>query len=77
MKLKMDAQQTGLCKTSCMTCETDIDLMASFVNTQLQPQSHLLLDMADMEEVMLHALSSPWNNTKSYVLGRTIRLEVP
>ena len=74
---RMDAQQTGLCKTSCMTCETDVDLMVSFANTYLQPQSHLLLDMAAMEEIMSHAVSSPWNNNKSYVLGRTIRQEVP
>lgn len=33
----MDAQQTGLCKTSCKTCEGDIDFMATFPNTQLQP----------------------------------------
>ena len=46
----MDAQQTGLCKTSCQTCEGDIDFMATFLNTQLQPQAQLLLDMAGTED---------------------------
>lgn len=46
----MDAQQAGLCKTSCKTCQSDIDLMATFPNTQLQPQSQLLLDMAGTED---------------------------
>ena len=42
----MEAQQTGLCKTSCQTREGDTDFMATFPNTQLQPQAQLLLDMA-------------------------------
>lgn len=46
----MDVQQTGLCKTSRKTCEGDIDFMVTFPNTPLQPQSQLLLDMADTED---------------------------
>ena len=45
----MDAQQTGLCKTSYKTCEVDIDFMVTFPNRPLQPQSQLLFDMADIE----------------------------
>ena len=42
----MDAQQAGLCKTSSKTCQSDIDLMATFPKTQ----SQLLLDMAGTED---------------------------
>ena len=49
-------------KTSCKTWEGDIDFMVTFPNTPLQPQSQLLLDMADIEDYISHVLSIPWSN---------------
>ena len=46
----MDAQQAGLSKISCKACEGDTDFMATFRNTQLQPQPQLLLDMTGNED---------------------------
>ena len=67
----MDAQQTGLCKTSYMTCEGDIDFIATFPNTQLQSQSQLLLDMANIEDMTSYALSIPWSNKITNISART------
>ena len=39
----MDAQQTGLCKTSYKNCEGDIDFMATFPNTKLQSQHKIAI----------------------------------
>ena len=55
----MDAQQTGFCKTSYKTCEGDIDFMVTFPNTQLQSQSQLLLNLANIEDLTSFI---PWNN---------------
>ena len=49
-------------KVVARPAKVTIDFMITFPNTPLQPQSQLLLDMADIEDYTSHALSIRWSN---------------